>query len=122
MEDILGKKIGSIVRFLDLGEESEAVKGNLMKSIDLKLMELIAKDKKNKQWINELSTKLPTKPEEVEKFLKTMEEKLQETGFNSRQVFNIAYSSILNDFITKLEPKLDASIILQMRKIASEEI
>ena len=114
------QKIDQIIASVGSETNPEELKTNLLASVYLDLTTKIGLDPKNRPFLDQLSTTPPKTVEDIDKNIAFAQEKLKETGFDTEVAMAKSSKSVLESFISKIEPSLTPEKVAELREIATE--
>ena len=100
----------------------EELKTNLLASIYLDLITKIGLDPQNKPFLNQMASNTPKTIEEFNRSIAFAQEKLKETSFDIEKSMSESFKSVLESFISKIEPNLTPKKVVELRKIVAESL
>ena len=100
----------------------EGLKINLLASVYLDLITKIGLDPQNKPFLNQMASNTPKTIEEFNRSIAFAQEKLKETSFDIEKSMSESFKSVLESFISKIEPNLTPKKVVELRKIVAESL
>ncbi len=113
------QKIDKVAHLLELGD-TESLKTDLLTSVYLDLTTKIGVDPRNRQFLDEIASKKQASVEEFNQKMAFAQEKLKTTGFDVNNALTESSKSVLESFVSKLEPKFTPEKITELRKMVFE--
>lgn len=114
------QKIDLVVAAMGTQTDAEGIKENLLASLYLDLTTKIGLDPRNKAFLDQMAANPPKTVEEIDKNIAFVGEKLKETGFNMETAITESSKSVLESFVSKIEPQLALEKVTELRKIVAE--
>lgn len=113
-------KIDLIITNLEISEEKQKVKENLIASIYVEMINQIGSDPQNKNLFLELSKKEPKTKEEFDKVFDYTQQKTKELGYDANLELEKACKVVLENFVQELQIDLPPEKVIALKKIISE--
>lgn len=115
------QKIDRLLSVVGPETRVEELKTNLLAGLYLDLTTKIGLDPQNRPFLDQMASNPPKTVEEFDKNITFAGEKLKETGFNIEKSIAESSKSVLESFISKIEPKLAPEKATELKKIVSED-
>ena len=77
-------------------------------------------DPKNKVFLDQMATNPPKTVEDIDKNIAFAQEKLKETGFDMENAIAESSKSVLESFMSKIEPNLSPEKVAELQKVVTE--